>query len=717
MPEVSFSTSYSIILLVVALAGGVALSRFSYRTTNPPIASRRKLFLVVLRGLGLFSLFLLIGEPLLSVLYRSTQLPVTVVLIDDSRSLTIADKTGKRSDHLFKALSSEPIQQLSREGEVRFAAFGDGVRGIESVGPDSLRFSDDQTDIAEALEYVRELSRSANVRSIVLLSDGNATTGGNPVFDEDRLAIPIFSVVFGDTADQTDVLIRKVVTNAVVYKETRVPVNVQIKSMGARQERGAVTLRRGTEILDRKSITLEPGTHEIPVSLSYVPGENGAQRYTVAVTPLPNELTERNNRASFSVKVLENKMKVLILGGAPSPDIAFIRRSFEADSTIEVTAIIERGDGTYYGPTPNASLLESHECLILAGFPAASSPPGLVTLVLEAGSKGPGILILPSRTVDQVKLSLLQPVLPFTIREHSTIEQQAFLHLRNIPNDLLLHLPEHSSPDAWSQLPPLFTLRTTMRAKPESDVHAVKRFRTILTEEPLLISRNVNRRKSVALLGYGVWQWKMLSDPGMEGLLDHWLNTTVRWLTTRDEDRRIRISASKETFTADEPVEFSGQVYDETLRPLDDAQITLTVKSRTQRDDLTMTSLGNGQYDVRSRPLPEGEYTFEGIVRRNGAEAGRAAGTFSVGESNAEFLETRANALLLRQLSARSGGRFYYLDNLRSLAGDIRSLPDFQPTEVLRSADLPFWTNPWSLIVVVLLFSLEWLLRKQSGML
>lgn len=717
MPEVSFSTSYSIILLVGALAGGVALSRFSYQTTSPPIAPRRKQLLIALRSLGLFSLFLLIGEPLLSLLYRSTQLPVTVVLIDDSRSMTIADKTGKRSDNLFKALSSGPLQQLSREGEVRFAAFGDRVRGIESAGPDSLRFSGDETDIAEALEYVRELSHTANVRGIVLLSDGNATTGGNPVFDEERLSIPIFSVAFGDTADQTDVLVRKVITNAVVYKGTRVPVNVQIKSIGARQERVEVTLRRGTEILDRKSVTLEPGTHETPVSLSYVPGENGAQRYTVTVTPLPNELTERNNRSSFSVKVLENRMKVLILGGAPSPDIAFVHRSLDADSTVEVTTIIERGDGTHYGPTPTASLLEAQECLILAGFPTASSPPDLVNLVLEVGSKGPGILVLPSRTIDQAKLSLLQPILPFTIRERSPVEQQAFLHPRNIPNDLLLKLPDQISSDAWSQLPPLFTLQASMRAKPESDVHAVKRFRTILTEEPLLISRNVNRRKAVALLGYGLWQWKMLPDPGMEGLLDHWLNTTVRWLTTRDEDRRIRISTSKETFTADEPVEFSGQIYDETLRPIDDAQITLTVKSRTQRDDLTMTSLGNGQYDARTRPLPEGEYTFEGVVRRNGAESGRAAGSFSVGESNAEFLETRANALLLRQLSARSGGRFYYPDNLGSLAGDIRSLPDFQSTEVLRSADLPFWTNPWSLFAVVFLFSLEWFFRKQSGML
>jgi len=717
MPEVSFSTPYGIILLLAVLVGAFALSHFSYRTTNPPVSSRRKKVFVTLRGLGLFLLFFLLGEPLVSLLSRTEQPPVTVVLADDSRSMTIADKSGKRSDELFKILESAALQELSREGEIRFAAFSDDARNVESIGPDSLQFSNDQTNIAEALRFVRTLSLTSNVRRILLLSDGNTTTGGNPVFDEETLTLPIFSVVLGDTADQKDVLIRKVATNAVVYKGTRVPVHIQIRSSGTERERVEVALHRESGVLDRTLLSLEPGVHEYRVTLTYVPGASGSQRYAVSVSPLPNELTDRNNRSSFSVKVLENRMKVMILGGAPSADFAFLRRSLDADTTVEVTAVVERGDGTYYGQTPTASLFDGQECLILAGFPTSSTSQTLVNLVLEAGSNGPGVLFIPSRTIDHTKLASLQPILPFTVLDPARLEQQAFLHPRVIPGDFFLKLPDNISKDGWSQLPPLFTLQAAMRAKPESDVHAVKRFRTIVTEEPFLISRNVNRRKSVALLAYGLWRWKMLSDPSLDGILDHWLNTTVRWLTTRDEDRRVRITPAKETFTADEPVEFSGQVYDETLRPVDDAQIILTVRSKTRRDDITMTPLGNGQYDAQSRALPEGEYTFEAIVRRDGSETGRAAGSFSVGESNAEFLETRANALLLSQLSARSGGRFYYPNTIGSLAGDIRSLPGFQSTEVFQSADIPLWTNPWTLLAVVLIFSLEWILRKQSGML
>lgn len=717
MPEVSLSASFSALLISLALIGAFLFAHFSYRTTNPPISPKRKRVLIILRTLGLFSLFVLIGEPLVSLLSRNEQLPTTVILIDNSRSMTIADKAGKRADVLLKALASAPVQQLAQKGEMRHVRFDDQAELVESFLSDSLRLSGDQTNISAALQFARTLAPGSNVRSLLLLSDGNATTGGNPIFDEDLLTLPVFSVIIGDTSDQKDVLIRRVVTNEVVYKGSKVPVNLQVKSSGTQRERVEITLRRGPELLDRSFLQLEPGTREYSVGLAYVPAESGSQRYTVAVSSLPDELTDRNNRSSFAVRVLESKMNVLILGGAPSPDVAFLARSLAADSNMQVTTIVERGGGAVYGPPPTASLFDAQQCIVLAGFPTTATPPALLERVRESASKGLGIFFIPSRIVDFPKLSSLLPVLPFTFRESSQAEQQAFFHPRVGATGLFLRLPSGLPADTWSQMPPLFSFQSVMRAKPESDVHAVKRLRTLVTEEPLLVSRNVNHRKSVALLGYGLWRWKMLSDPSLDGALDHWLNSTIRWLATRDDDRRIRIAPIKESFTADEPIEFSGQVYDETFQPVDDARISLTVKNRTTRDALTMNSLGNGQYDARTRGLQEGEYSFEAVVRRGDAEVGKTSGVFSVGESNAEFLETRANALALKQLSARTGGRFYYPDNIGTIADDISSLPGFRPSETVQSLEVLLWTDPWVLLAVVFLFSLEWILRKQIGML
>jgi hypothetical protein len=130
-----------------------------------------------------------------------------------------------------------------------------------------------------------------------------------------------------------------------------------------------------------------------------------------------------------------------------------------------------------------------------------------------------------------------------------------------------------------------------------------------------------------------------------------------------------------------------------------------------------MTDLGNGQYEGRLPGLDEGDYSYEAVVQREGALMGKSTGTFSVGESNVEFVETRANHTLLRQLASRSGGRFYSADNIQSLARDTRALPGYRPTEVVRSREFAIWNLTWSLALAIVLFSVEWFIRKARGML
>ena len=89
MPELSLSTSYSIVVLLVSAVAAGALSFFSYRTTVPPVSPRRRVILMTLRGAGLFAVFFLIGTPLVSLLTHTEQPPETVVLIDNSRSMTL----------------------------------------------------------------------------------------------------------------------------------------------------------------------------------------------------------------------------------------------------------------------------------------------------------------------------------------------------------------------------------------------------------------------------------------------------------------------------------------------------------------------------------------------------------------------------------------------------------------------------------------------------
>jgi len=718
MPEFMFSSSFGFLLLLAGALAAFGLARFSYRTTVPPVSPAIRYVLLVLRAAGLFFLLFFIGEPLLSILQTEHRPPVTAVLVDVSRSMTISDPSGTRSQRVLDILQTDAIRNLESIGSTRYIAFSDEPRELEENASDSILFKGDQTNITDALRFIRQQALTENIQSIVLISDGNNTQSPSPIFDVEALTLPVFAIGIGDTSDQKDVLVRKVTTNSLVYSGNRVPVHIQVRSSGAQDERVEVTLRHSSGVLDRQLLSLEPGIREYPVTLSYVPAGKGIQRYTVEVTGIPGELTGRNNRTGFFVKVLESKMNVVLLAGGPSPDVAFIRRILEADSNITVSPYVEQGGGSYYQSTPGAGSFADQDCMLLVGFPSPSTPRPVIDLVLQAAERGAGILYIPSRTIDFGRLATIASVLPVNIGNPTHEEQAVFPHLpASSATSPLLNLPTGFPSDVWSRLPPLYTFPAEIRAKPESKVHAGTRIRTVITGKPLLVSRNVNRKKSIALVGYGFWRWTMLAEPSSTGILDALISNCVRWLTTREEDSKIRITASKETYTVGEPVEFSGQVYDETFRPVEDARVSLILSGAEQAFNLSMRDLGNGHYDGQVHGVGEGDYTFAATVQKGGQTLGRVIGSLSIGESNAEFLETRANYLLLRQLAARSGGRFYPSEDIQDLGHDVGLLPDRRSKEVVHSEEFALWNLHWSLAFVILLFSLEWIIRKTRGML
>ena len=718
MPEIHLLATLKTPIIMLAAGLALAMSFFVYRHTVPPISRALKTILVVLRACSLFLVFLLIGEPLLSLISREEERPIVAVLVDNSRSMTIMDKSGGREAALVAMLQSAPLRQMSSIGSVLYGTFDTRVCFLRALTSDSLSLAGDGTDLGSALRGARDTAARANLQSVILITDGNSTVGTSPLYEAEDLAVPVFTIGVGDTSEQQDVLIRKVVTNSITYVGNKVPVDVTVKSSGYDGEKIEVMLREGAKVVDRQTLTLQRGTREYAAPLSFVPETEGMQKLVVEVSQLPNEISLQNNRYTSYIKVLKSKMRVVLVAGAPGPDVSFIRRALEGDKNIELSTRIERGDGRFYEGQLNADLLRESEAVVLVGYPIRSSSDAAISAIIGAVGTGQGLLFVLSRTTDLARLRSLEPLLPMILPPSGGEEVERFVSVpiaqRNNP---ILKLP--SSPDVWNKLPPVFTLDGRFRAKPESEVLAQLRIQSITTNDPVIVTRNVNRRKSIALLGYGIWRWKTFSDgiPGSENALESLFSNSVRWLTTREDDRAVRIQPVKETFSGQDPIEFTAQVYDKNFNPLDDAEVSVAVKQADKSDQLSLVPIGNGRFEGTFGSLPEGDYTFTARVLAGGEQIAEERGSFSVGGVNVEFQETRMNRLLLQQIAERTGGRYYDAGAIATLPQDVASLPGFQPRQVVRSSEIELWNRGWMLAVIVLLFASEWFLRKRNGML
>ena len=258
MPELYLLSSFRFIVLLLAGIGFVALSSFSYRITIPPISRTIKFFLITLRSIGLFLLFFLIYEPLLTLVIHSLEQPHIEVMVDNTQSMSIQDRSGRRNETMKYILSSGIWNQLKEFGTTTYSAFGADTKPIKNFSIDSLGWNNEETNIAKAFQTVQQSAIASNLQAVILLSDGNSTVGINPIYEAKALGIPVFTIGIGDTSEQKDILIRKVLTNEITYVGTQVPVHITVHSTGLSGERVQVSLTDGSAIADEKSFILEP---------------------------------------------------------------------------------------------------------------------------------------------------------------------------------------------------------------------------------------------------------------------------------------------------------------------------------------------------------------------------------------------------------------------------------------------------------------------------
>jgi len=717
--SLSFGGSLILLILLVIIAVGCAI--LFYRYTLPPLPARLRVILSILRSLSLVLILLILFEPILRLVRKDEQPPTVAVLIDNTQSMTIKDGSGDRAAIMKQLLQKKQLGNLPSNVKAKFFAFSSKIQSVPGGSIAFLPFNGETTDLSTILAELKEQLQRENIQAITLVTDGNYTTGRNPIYEAELLGIPLYTVGIGDTNEQKDILVEKLMTNNIAYAETRVPVDATIKSSGYSGENVEVTLADGSTIIDRKVLTLQTGTHEYPVKLFVEPKEEGTKKYIVSVSKLPGELTEKNNAHPFFMKILRSKLRVLLLAGAPNPDVPAVRQALAEDEHLTVRSLVQKNASEFYEGRFNITAVDSADCIVLVGFPSSATDGAIIKQTWDVvDRKKKPILFINNKIISYTKLQTFEPILPFTWLNANTEEFLVFPSItERQKNHPLITLEGNITAEGWQQLPPIYKTQTIFHAKPESDVLAAVKLQNIVLAEPLVATRNINRQKSFAITGHGVWRWRLLAQGNSETekFFPLLMSNAVRWLTTKEEDKNVRITPVKETFTTAEPVEFTGQVYDDQLKPVSDAEVIVEISKGKENFHIALSSVGSGLYEGSLDGIGEGDYTFSAKATTDGRLLGEDKGRFSVGQMNVEFLETKMNKPLLEQLAYRTGGRYYNVEEAGKIANDLNKDVKFSPKEIIQTNEIELWNWRYLAAAIILLLGIEWFMRKRSGML
>ncbi len=708
-------------IFVLAALVLAAIAYLYYYRTLPPLSVPRRTLLLILRAIVLIIVFFLILEPVLDVLRQKREKPAIAVLFDNSASMEIQDPYGERGDSLKFLLSA--IQGGGLADSLDIYPFAFALRTLPLRG-DSLSFQVDGTNISRAIEAVLDSLSGKNLQGIVLATDGIYNQGVNPLLTAQGSPAPIYTVLIGDSSVPRDVSIRRVQTNQITYVNKKLPLEVVIWHNGYAGRRVVLTITRNGKQMARRMVQLGASGFEQKEVVNITPTQPGDFNYVIRVEPLADEITDRNNRQVVRIRVLKSKINVLVLSGSPNFDRHFLSVIARQLTDYHFIFLTEKNTGKYYEGAFRSVALDSQDLFILHGFPTGISDPAQVSRLFQKiqQQKKP-LLWFISRQTDVAQLTPYRKILPFraTGRLNGQGNQFAVLtaggHFHPITQ-----LDENESMNEllWKELPPIEVF---------PQIHPEDGARVLLISfpeggrpsasgkgRPVCFTFRQGGIKQLVFNGanFGNWHFQLQEDPVREGFFSKFMDRVMRWLVNRDDIHQVQIQPLQQIYNVGEPVQFSGQVYDEFYQPIRDAAVTITLEG----DSLPpvseeMISDGSGYYQQSFSGLPEGTYHYRISAEKNEQTIGVRTGTLTVKPFFLEFQQIPADFRLLRQLAQEAGGRAY-------LPGEF--LKKFPPKKMESrvqyiTSEYFLWRRMYWLILLIAVLGVEWFFRKRWGLL
>ncbi|MEO7146082.1 MAG: glutamine amidotransferase, partial [Bryobacteraceae bacterium] len=715
-------------MIAVAAGFGWAIWRQRYRAVETRGARSAAVWGLQTALVAL--LLLMLWQPALSVVTLKPRQNIVAVVVDDSRSMAMAENGVTRREQALKTLNGGLLKALGARFQVRLYRLGANVERIGNL--DQLKAASPATHIGEGLQQVVAEAASLPIGAVVLASDGADNSGGvdsETINEIRRRHIPIHTIGFGRLRMAHDLEVTDAQIPARALADSRLAAQVTFHQRGYANQKAHLTVRESGKVLASKIVTLKPDGVEQNETVLFNAGVAGAKNIEVSFDPLTGEENAKNNQVTRVVNVDAGARRILYMEGEPRWEFKFIRRAVEDDRSIALTTILRTTQNKIYvqgiqnpkdfadGFPSKVEDLFQFQGLIIGSVEANYFTATQQELIKQfVDRRGGGVLFLGGRFsladggYDKPPFSDLLPV---TLPNHKDTfhRDPATAELTPAGRDSLICRLEED-PDAnaarWKKLPYLMNYQEPGTPKPGAVVLA-EMMPTSKGKYPLLITENYGRGRTAVLATEGTWRWQML-QPVADQTHEMFWRQLLRYLVT-DTPTRVVASVPKTVLADEGHVKLRAEVRDTTYLPAADAQVEAHIlgpEGITGQVALQPDALEPGVYTADWTAEKPGSYLTEVVARRGTEETGRDVITFRREDGVAENFHLEQNRELLEKLAQQTGGRYYTAVDAGKLGEDI----SYSEAGITVHEMKDLWNMPVLFLLLLALAAAEWLLRR-----
>ncbi|HEX3036535.1 MAG TPA: glutamine amidotransferase [Thermodesulfobacteriota bacterium] len=791
---IGFVEGVIILLLLFVISYG-ALRDIKRLTTL-----KKRVILVSLRSASfLLIAFILLNPALRTETYKETK-PNLAILVDNSWSMNLAG--GKEETSRIQGIRNyfkdyrDFFSRVEKNFHTSYYVFDESLNpaSIEAINSDEPNGK--STDIGKAIEELEKKYDSGELDSVILFSDGadngrilKSKIPKSPDQGSDRsstklgiqalesaqtssktwlssaeglaenlsddflkkIRFPISTVASALQDELPDVWIENVKVSEVAFVRYPLSVEVEVRSSGFEIPNFPVTLEEwdvprsqsSSKIISTQQISLAPQESN---KLEFIlrPKSVGRKIYTVSVPTLSGESVKENNKKSFVVDVIIDKIRVLHVAGNPSWDVRFLRKVLKRNPNVDLVSffILRDASDSVFASQDEISLipfpvdeifdkeLETFDVVIFHNFyfrPYGIYDYHLRNLKRYVEDGGAFIMIggmnsfdsggygrTPLSDILPVELNLIPRMIQDTFNTKSFRVELTQVGLRH---PVMKVDPNKQGNEAlWEEMPELEGYNKVEGLKSHT-------LPLLVTSEgePILVLNKVQSGKVASFLSDSSWKWGFVR--GGEGEVapyyEEFWNRLHLWLVNDPELKDIRVTTDKVSYNPGERIKVNARVIEYENREGKIESRTLLPSGMQKEMNLKKNDADGFSSGIQTDEY--GAYKLKVVVKKGfdiekgvdfiEEEIGDET-VFLVEPPSEEIRGPNTNQALLEIIAKKTEGKAITIrDNPEKLGISFspkRTITGYKTVEI--------WDNPWFFIVVLTLLSADWMLRRRWGL-
>lgn len=690
--HVEIQTRFPGWITLFALIAAVALAITCYRRV-PNLTPRQRRVLTTLRACAYALMIFMLANPILKVEGEGCPTGPLPIVVDRTESMSLEDGVAGRSrlkaaqaiaSALTEAQAATPsLQQVHYLYGNELIATPPPEKGASL--PSSFTAEGLRTSLRAQIEGAFREHRGNYCPGLLLITDGANNVPETLDATLESLVqhqTPVYAVAIG-RADAADIALDEILCEDIIFVNEKAKFFINAHQSGFSGQPMPIKATLGNETTVSTNATTDHDG-EWSFALEITPHTEGVQELVVEAPPNSREVTTKNNVIKRRVRVIRDRIRVLMIFGQPSWEYRYLCGAFERDRRVQNRVFLQSIDPRIFKggsplyletlPATRDELFRKYDIVCLGRLDVRTLPPGFISLLKDFVMEDGGNLVIHSDGASlpfSAKNTLLEPMLPVRLLSaigDSSFSQELFKPLDTAyrlelgdegqGHPLVTFTPNIAdNRKTWADFVPVYELATQVELKPSAIPLVNAKADENSPRYPAIAYHNYGRGM-VLYMGFdSTWRWRKIY--GDRYFRDFW-GKVVQFMGLPHllrESAQARLIPDRLEVALGERVQLTGMIRNRDFSPFlaESIEITSQLEKGEERH-LKLEGSPDRPGIFRGSFYPEAEGRWQ---IRLPAEFEAEPVEITAIKVNSEFINSTMRLPLLNSIAEKTGGAVF----------------------------------------------------------